>query len=103
MKVYIFAKKDVSSSEFFSKYTRRLELILEKPNSTIFLNDFNTLSFYTGRYLKQHHYRNVVIYHLGSKPRVNFGGWTTKGGFKNEVSCIKKMKRDARKSSDLKG
>ena len=92
---------DISARDFVRLYGPKLETILENPNAKILITDLSGVGIYTARYLISHHYRNAVLYHVGSKPRQNIANLDRVGGFKTQSEVRASMILDADEVFDI--
>lgn len=78
----IIGPQNISSLDFAVHYPDLLDRVLDDPNGKVIVSDDSGVSIYTIKYLQNHQYRNITVYHLGDKPRHKVGKYPTKGGFR---------------------
>ena len=91
---FVSGHLNLTKDEFNTHYVDKL-LGAVKNNYTILTSDSKGADAMTQQFLFDLGYKNVFIYHMFDKPRINIGDFPTVGGAKSDEERDSNMTRDS--------
>lgn len=83
MKIFISGYSLINEEQFKEEYKDKIKFAIDKGYSFM-VGDLEGIDKMAQEYLFKKNYQNVLICHVGKKPKYNLGNWETLGGFKRE-------------------